>query len=938
MEPQGKVKSRCERKLRNSENRFNALDMERLKNLSYDPEVENAVTDFHTDIKDAFSLIRSVLPDLYIKDLEQVITRLQAMSSGFSRLEEIISSGNNLMPDALEFHSDFVRFSKEISKSSDSNIDIGNIGVNATGHSTPSTKESMAKSKDVLELRNLAAKLAKTKKIAITTLGTNNTDSVFELINKDSVTWGIGPEVKKGDFVLLYFPKGLFNVMKTLVPDGVKKYGIRFLFRVANDSYTKEDSKWNHEVLLEDKVELKTPVSLEMMKNDKILQDWNLVKMNFRTAGKEKDYIETKIAQALWPLILSKNSYLLEHPVFKDITSSDFFIRTRAIQDTWTDNDLLEYEPYVHAITSPILKGITKPPITIAIQAPWGQGKTSLMKMIQNKIDPEHVHLDKQSSARNLEPRTSTTFRKLIEWAKSDKNKNLQPEKVSIFRRLFRWSIPDNNKNSQQEYFLKTEGRIPTVWFNPLYYRKSEQIWAGLAHAILNQLSSQIEGKLKREEFWFKLQLSRINIETIRNDLNKLVLTKVIPNIIYSSLAGIGLIFFLLLQTKTGKTLSVGAGISTPLIFSIIDYFCISGKRYYNKHLDKDFTKYVSEPDYGNKLGLLHFVDTDLDRAKKLLVGSGPLAIFIDDLDRCDPEVVREVILAINQFLSLPHRNIIFFLGMDMEIVANALEKSNNDNAGIHNYSLNPNKSFGWQFMDKFVQLPFFIPHLENEVAEKYFKEILIGKESIPTTIAKGTDDDVMLADIENSKNIDDVANIMQKNKPSSSSAKIKSYQIVSDRLSELLHPNDVEIQHLVEIAISDLKLELNPRVMKRYLSLVSLLLNVLIICGNWKNDSDYNRKLILRAAHLIISWPKLIRWFQGGTCHYNNGEKITPIETINSLIKDCKDFNSWEEKAKEYCKKSDLHFLIDEGLYHFLRTIYEDPPSLSEMYKARMF
>ncbi len=49
-------------------------------------------------------------------------------------------------------------------------------------------------------------------------------------------------------------------------------------------------------------------------------------------------------------------------------------------------------------------------------------------------------------------------------------------------------------------------------------------------------------------------------------------------------------------------------------------------------------------------------------------------------------------------------------------------------------------------------------------------------------------------------------------------------------------------------------------------------------------------------------------------------------------------DIFCWENEAKKYCESSDLHFLIDEGLYHFLRKIYEDPPSLPEMYKARMF
>lgn len=174
MEPSGKTRDRCKRKLRNSENRFNNLDMKRLKNLSYDPEVKNAATDFYTDTKNAFSLIKSVLPNLYLQDLEKVETQLHSLSIGLNRLGSIISNGDNLMADALEFHSNFVSFSKRISDSSGSNIgksidkiipglsapntdesmdksndevnkssgasiDIGNIGVNATGHSTPST-------------------------------------------------------------------------------------------------------------------------------------------------------------------------------------------------------------------------------------------------------------------------------------------------------------------------------------------------------------------------------------------------------------------------------------------------------------------------------------------------------------------------------------------------------------------------------------------------------------------------------------------------------------------------------------------------------------------------------------------------------------------------------------------------------------------------------
>ena len=64
--------------------------------------------------------------------------------------------------------------------------------------------------------------------------------------------------------------------------------------------------------------------------------------------------------------------------------------------------------------------------------------------------------------------------------------------------------------------------------------------------------------------------------------------------------------------------------------------------------MEGKFSQYVKEPDYETKMGYLHLVDHDIDHALKVLTGQMPIAVFIDDLDRCSSEVVVDVILAIN--------------------------------------------------------------------------------------------------------------------------------------------------------------------------------------------------------------------------------------------------------------------------------------------------
>jgi hypothetical protein len=62
-------------------------------------------------------------------------------------------------------------------------------------------------------------------------------------------------------------------------------------------------------------------------------------------------------------------------------------IAKKSTSDIWTIKDQLGYESYAQSIAKMIVENKAEPPLTISIQAPWGQGKTSLMRMIKHKLE-----------------------------------------------------------------------------------------------------------------------------------------------------------------------------------------------------------------------------------------------------------------------------------------------------------------------------------------------------------------------------------------------------------------------------------------------------------------------------------------------------------------------------------------------------------------------
>jgi KAP family P-loop domain len=363
--------------------------------------------------------------------------------------------------------------------------------------------------------------------------------------------------------------------------------------------------------------------------------------------------------------------------------------------DRWTTEDNLDYALYARAIAEFIRHPDAKPPLVISVQAPWGQGKTSLMRMVQSNLDPDHPDLGERAASPGAEPASEVTFADLLETLDGEQRPTPTPKPKS-FR---------------------------TVWFNAWKYESSEQVWAGLAHAILSQLPARLSTR-ERELFWLRLQWRRIDAGSVRRDVHRAILERFLPR----ALGWLGLA--LLAAAGAGGALfatsDAGFGfgaVATGLLAGgglVRGAWSRARRDVLERPLEGAYLRYVRQPDYASRMGYLHLVEEDMTRALDLLAPEDqPVVIFIDDLDRCSPAKIGEVIEAVNLFLAGEYPNCAFVIGIDAEVVAASMavlhERIIGKLPGRHG-------ELGWRFMDKFIQLPFVMPRLHARQREAYLR------------------------------------------------------------------------------------------------------------------------------------------------------------------------------------------------------------------------
>ncbi len=475
---------------------------------------------------------------------------------------------------------------------------------------------------------------------------------------------------------------------------------------------------------------------------------------------------------------------------------------TAVTSDVATTQDALQYELYADAIAKFILDEQTTAPLTIGIKAPWGAGKTSLMRMIRSKLDPYADRRPAGASSRGDEQARLTNG--------------------EVVRQTKR--PPDHAAEAFAIDALNDGAQRTTIWFNAWKYQSGEQVWAGLAHAIISQVEARMSDG-EREHFWASLNIRRVDVGAVRRRIYAAFLERIAGYAVALPFMLMSLLFVALAKpvAALGGAAVVGG--------AVLADFARRWKSFANESVGASTPQLVRDPGYEGQLGFLHLVHEDLQRVLSLVASrERPLVVFVDDLDRCSYGTVAQVIEALNTFLAGDFDCCVFVIAMEPDLVAAQIHVAYRDlfdhieergDAGAAN--------LGWRFLEKMVQLPVALPPPQDEQLARYVGSLVGNVAEIAATL--DDDDEVVLEaqdHIERMRGDDrslaGVASALDDAKASDphSERPAALREAVYQRAARVLYASEFndrrsEVQALVARHAQDLNR--NPREIKRFLN-----------------------------------------------------------------------------------------------------------------------
>lgn len=236
---------------------------------------------------------------------------------------------------------------------------------------------------------------------------------------------------------------------------------------------------------------------------------------------------------------------------------------------------------------------------------------------------------------------------------------------------------------------------------------------------MIDQLSDRL-GPVGRERFLARLNMKRISAAKVRRRIYEKIFQVFISRawvLLFALLAAIGS-SAVLLVAGTGTARNVGAAMGASGVTGLALKLFAAVRKVHSEPAGISLADLVDIPDYSGQTSFVRQVDVDMKRALDLLPEERLVVIFIDDLDRCSPAKVAQVMEAVNLFLAGEYGRCAFIVGMDAEIVAASLQSAYEKVAG----HLPPEvgNHLGWSFMGKFIQLPFLLPPVASSDLGRY--------------------------------------------------------------------------------------------------------------------------------------------------------------------------------------------------------------------------
>ncbi|MFL3869614.1 KAP family NTPase [Streptomyces griseobrunneus] len=385
-------------------------------------------------------------------------------------------------------------------------------------------------------------------------------------------------------------------------------------------------------------------------------------------------------------------------------------------------------------------------PAVVAIEGPWGAGKSTLMHLIEKEV------ISRQAGAIDRSKCGWAKIRELFAVARISRRRGL-----SIRAAL--WMLTDIRRRSpgiadarpvpKKGKVSATMPKVLTVRFNPWSHQTSEQIWAGLTKEIV-EASRSVQGvdRHSRERYWLAKNAQRLD----RHQLRRVAARRLISPLLRVGVFALAVpIVAQLAKASTAYTV-LGHQVNAPLVAvlipatlillgishtiaryllgrarsflpgEILDGPVLSGAFALDAGSGKE--NGLRDPYYNARSGYLYLVQHDIrDLLHTISVSGRELIVFIDDLDRCSARTTAEVFEAINLFLSgalqVPQNGVApsetscrFVLGLDTSVVAQHLDHAYAGFDSGKGVTEHQDPSWGWTFLRKLIQLSVTVPSI----------------------------------------------------------------------------------------------------------------------------------------------------------------------------------------------------------------------------------
>ncbi|MCX7095224.1 MAG: YCF48-related protein [Methylobacter sp.] len=326
---------------------------------------------------------------------------------------------------------------------------------------------------------------------------------------------------------------------------------------------------------------------------------------------------------------------------------------------TQAKEDCLGRLELVKTLANLIRNRDTVPPLAIAITAPWGSGKSSVLGLLEHELKGDvftvqlnawHYRDDGQLLAALMEHVREQALPPLLSWD------NLLFRFHLVRLRCFAGS-------GFRSLIALSAGLTTTAFF------AQQQQWQILGDWLNRELPALIPSWLQPSaaEPWFKLVLA--------------------------------LLAALLVYRLLKSWLSVFSAFSPELV-------AVANR------LSKSTREAMQVADWSKDAGLRFRFARDFETVAKAL-GKGRLLLLIDDLDRCEPKQIESVMTTLNFLFSTP-APCYAVLAMDWRYVTDALGLAFKDLAVARADTDTKGKAFAEHYLEKIIQISIDLPAVDG--------------------------------------------------------------------------------------------------------------------------------------------------------------------------------------------------------------------------------